>query len=207
MAVNPRPAGIDRRTALRRLTSGGVGLAASAAWVDALSAFARQQAPHAHAAVAAAAQTATGWKARVLNAHQLRTVGVLSELIIPKTDTPGALEVHVDRFIDSVLAEATPVDRDQFLKGLAWMDARSRALFKQEVVSATPAQQTELLTRLAAVGSAEVAAGLDFFTAIKSMTITGYYTTQIGLEQELGDDGVLAQGSFEGCTHPEHQQG
>ena len=36
------------------------------------------------------------------------------------------------------------------------------------------------------------------------MTITGYYTTQVGLEQELGDDGVMAQRSFEGCTHPEH---
>jgi len=207
MAANLRPTGIDRRTALRRLTSSGVALAASATWVDALSAFARQQAPHAHAAVAAAAQTVTGWKAKVLNAHQLRTVGVLSELIIPKTDTPGALDVHVDRFIDSVLAEAAPAERDQFLKGLAWVDARSRALFKQDLVTATPAQQTDLLTRLAAAGSQEAGAGLDFFTAIKSMTITGYYTTQIGLEQELGDDGVLAQRSFEGCTHPEHQQG
>jgi len=204
MAVNVRPTSINRRTALRRLTSSGVALAASATWVDALGAFARQQAPHAHAAVAAAAQTVTGWKAKVLNAHQLRTVGVLSELIIPKTDTPGALDVHVDRFIDSVLAEAAPAERDQFLKGLAWVDARSRALFKHDLATASPAQQTELLTRLAAAGSQEAGAGLDFFTAIKSMTITGYYTTQIGLEQELGDDGVLAQGSFEGCTHPEH---
>jgi len=108
MDANLRPTGIDRRTALRRLTSTGVALAASASWVDALAALARQQAPHAHATIAAAAQTATGWKAKVLNAHQLRTVGILSELIIPKTDTPGAMDVHVDRFIDTVLAEASP---------------------------------------------------------------------------------------------------
>ena len=203
MDAKGRTSGIDRRTALRRLTSGGVALAASATWVDTLAAFARQQAPHAHATVAAAAQTATGWKAKVLTPHQLRTVGVLSELIIPKTDTPGAMDVHVDRFIDAVLADAKPAERDAFVKGLAWMDARSRTLYKQDVVTSTPAQQTELLTRLS-TGTPEAKAGVDFFTAIKTMTITGYYTTQVGLEQELGDDGVLAQGTFEGCTHPEH---
>jgi hypothetical protein len=87
------------------------------------------------------------------------------------------------------------------------MDARSRVLYKTDVVSATPAQQTELLTRLSAANSQEARPGIEFFTAVKTMTITGYYTTQVGLEQELGDDGVLAQPTFEGCTHPEHQQG
>jgi hypothetical protein len=37
------------------------------------------------------------------------------------------------------------------------------------------------------------------------MTITGYYTTEIGLRQELGDSGVLMLPSYPGCTHPEHQ--
>jgi hypothetical protein len=37
------------------------------------------------------------------------------------------------------------------------------------------------------------------------MTINGYYTTQIGLRQELGDDGQLFLAQFPGCTHPEHQ--
>src|SRR6478735_6836257 len=189
MDANIRPTGIDRRTALRRLTSTGVALAASASWVDALAALARQQAPHAHATAAAAAQSAAGWKAKVLNPHQLRTAGVLSELIIPKTDTPGAMDVHVDRFIDTVLADAKPAERDPFVKGLAWMDTRSRALYKQDFATATPAQQAELLTRLSTAGTREASIGVEFFSAIKTMTITGYYTTQVGLEQELGDDG------------------
>ena len=37
------------------------------------------------------------------------------------------------------------------------------------------------------------------------MTIDGYYTTEIGLRQELGDNGQLFLGRFEGCAHPEHQ--
>jgi hypothetical protein len=198
--------GIDRRDALRRLAAGGIGAAASALWVDELSAFTRQQAAHSHAAIAASTQSAAAtWTPKTLNRHQLDTVATLSELIIPQTETPGAKATLVDRFIDSVLGEAPPAERDQFLKGLTWMDARSKTLFGKDVVSATATQQTELLTKLSAVNSHEEHAGIDFFNAIKSMTITGYYTSEVGLRQELGDDGILAQATFAGCTHPEHQ--
>jgi hypothetical protein len=37
------------------------------------------------------------------------------------------------------------------------------------------------------------------------MTIDGYYTTEIGLRQELGDNGQLFLPQFAGCDHPEHQ--
>ena len=46
--------------------------------------------------------------------------------------------------------------------------------------------------------------GVEFFQSIKSMTITGYYTSEIGMRQELGDDGQLFFAEFKGCTHPEH---
>jgi hypothetical protein len=131
----------------------------------------------------------------------------LSELIIPETETPGARAALVDRFIDEVLKDATATDRKRFIDGLAWLDRRSRTLFARNFVSSTTAQQTELLTRLSpAEGvSPEAVTGIAFFQAIKSMTITGYYTTEIGLQQELGDDGRLVLATFEGCTHPEHQ--
>jgi hypothetical protein len=142
----------------------------------------------------------------VLSAHQRATVGTLGELIIPETDTPGAKAVLVDRFIDQTLREAPRTDRLRFLNGLAWLDRRSRTLFGKDFVSATPSQQAELLTRLSAETPAEDRLGVEFFNAIKSMTITGYYTTEIGLRQELGDDGQLMLAAFTGCTHPEHQQ-
>jgi hypothetical protein len=192
---------LNRRDALRKLAAGGVGVAASGLWVGNLSLLAQARAAHAHAAVSA--QSATGWTPKVLTAHQLATVAVLSELIIPQTGTPGAKAALVDRFIDSIMQEAAPADRARFLTGLAWVDARSKALFKTTFVSAGPAQQNDLLTKLSA--EQEDRAGVEFFQAIKSMTITGYYTSEIGLRQELGDDGRLVLPAFEGCTHPEHQ--
>ena len=92
-------------------------------------------------------------------------------------------------------------------RGLAWIDERSRSEFGTAIEAASVQQQTALLTRLAdeenhAAGDA---AGVEFFHAIKSMTISGYYSTEIGLRQELGDDGKLMLTEFHGCDHPEHQ--
>jgi hypothetical protein len=193
---------LNRRDALRKLAAGGIGAAASGLWVGNLSVLAQAQAVHVHTAMSD--QAATAWTPKVLNARQLATVATLSELIIPQTDTPGAKAALVDRFVDSILQEAEPADRASFLTGLAWMDARSKTLFKTDFASASAAQQNDLLTKLSA--EQEERAGVDFFQAIKSMTITGYYTSEIGLHQELGDDGRLFLPAFEGCTHPEHQK-
>jgi len=194
--------GLNRRAALRTMAA-GVGAAASALWVSELAALAEEQALHAH--LLAATPQGGAWAPAILSPQQLETVGMLVELIIPTTDTPGARAALVDRYVDGVLGTANENTRTRFLEGLAWIDTRSQALFGSPFRSATPAQQTDLLTRLATTPSTEADAGVQFFTAIKSMTITGYYTTEIGLRQELGDPGVLMLPSYPGCQHPEHQ--
>ena len=203
MAHETEQSGLNRRDALRAIV-GSMGAAASAAWVSDLMVLAEEQAVHAHL-LSMAPQGSGAWSPSVLSAQQMATVGTLVELVIPTTDTPGARAALVDRFIDGVLSTATPVVRDGFTNGLAWLDARSTALFNTPFHPATAAQQTDLLMRLAAEPSSEEVAGVQFFTALKSMTITGYYSTEIGLRQELGDDGILMAASFTGCTHPEHQ--
>ena len=182
----------------------GAVAAASSAWVDSLSALALQ---HAQSPAAQGAIAAQDWTPQVLNPHQNETVITLTELIIPQTETPGAKAARVNRFIDSLLQHAKPADRDGFIRGLAWMDERSRAQFRADFVAAKPAQQTELLTALSKGegSSPDLRPGVEFFRAIKSMTIDGYYTTQIGLQQELGDNGQLFLAQFTGCDHPEHQ--
>jgi hypothetical protein len=194
---------LDRRDALRRLAGGAIG-AAAAPWVESLSALAHQQA-HAHAAAAAIA--AQDWTPRVLTARQNELVTSLAELIIPETDTHGARAARVNRFIDTVLSKASATERERFLRGLAWIDERSTALFQKPFESASAQEQTALLTRVSAEDKAapEDRVGVEFFQAIKAMTIDGYYTSEIGLMKELGDDGVLAMGIFRGCDHPEHQ--
>ena len=195
---------LNRRDAVRTLAAGALGTAAASGWVESLIALAQS---HAHAQVSPPVTAPQNWKPRILTAPQNDTVVTLTELIIPQTDTPGAKAVGVNRFIDRVLYVAKPSDRDKFLRGLAWIDERSQTLFRKGFAAADASEQATLLTRLADENNKDDAdrPGVDFFRAIKSMTISGYYTSEIGLRQELGDDGRLAMEEFVGCAHPEHQ--
>ena len=197
---------LDRRQALRTLAFGGIGAVAAPAWAETLAEIARAHADHAHTAVAAAAEAAP-WAPKVFNAHQNETVVLLSEMIIPQTDTPGAKAAKVNEFVDLVLDDANETERKQFLNGLAWMDGRSQELFGTDFVSAPAEQQTALLTIVASPKNKafEDQVGIDFFKAIKALTITGYYTSEIGMKQELGDDGQLFFLEYPGCTHPQHK--
>jgi gluconate 2-dehydrogenase gamma chain len=194
---------VNRRDALKRLAIGSVGAATLPAWVESLSAFAAQ---HAHTQPRNTA-VKTVWKPKVFTAHQNATVIVLTEMIIPQTDTPGAKAAKVNEFIDGVLADAKAAEREKFLDGLAWIDKRASRDHERPFVDSTPEQQTALLTAISApdATSGPDATGAAFFAAIKSMTIVGYYTSEVGVRQELGDDGNLFFAEFKGCTHPEHQ--
>ena len=194
---------ISRRRALTQLVAGVVGATSMPLWVESLVAHAHAEA-HTHAAQAAAG--AAAWSPSVLTPRQNDAVIALTEIIIPATDTQGAKAALVNRFVDHVLSTADATERSEFIQGLTWLNDRCRARTSKDVADASGEELTALLTPLAAESTAPAddAPGVAFFRAIKSMTITGYYTTEIGLRQELGDDGRMMLGAFEGCTHPEH---
>jgi len=195
----------SRREAIRHLAFGGAAVASAPGWVESLLAIAGEHAEHRLSAPARQADAA--WTPKVLNAHQNELVIAVSELIIPQTDTPGAKAARVNEYIDAVLADAKPADRDAFLQGLAWMDMRSEHRFNRQFVNASPEQQIELLTALSTASDPlpEDKPGVDFFTAIKAMTVSGYYTSEAGLTQEIGDQGPGFHAEFKGCEHAEHQ--
>ncbi|MGA9039857.1 MAG: gluconate 2-dehydrogenase subunit 3 family protein [Terriglobales bacterium] len=131
---------------------------------------------------------------KTLNPHQNATVTTISELIIPQTDTPGAKAARVNEFIDLILTDWYDDDqRSAFLAGLADVDARSQSLFGKGFVSVSPDQQTQILTTLDQQMAPEKRFFFDlenlpkenFFASIKQLTLVGYYTSEIGFEQEL----------------------
>jgi hypothetical protein len=196
--------GVNRRELLRRMMTGGVG-AAMAPWVAGLAHAAEERAAHMHAA-AQPAPPAADWAPKVLSASQNDTVVALTERIIPQTETPGAKAALVNRFVDSVLEDADARDRKEFFRGLQWVEERSQELFGASFPAVTEEQQNALLTIMSSGRNKSLMdqIGVEFFQSIKSMTITGYYTSEIGMRQELGDDGQLFFAEFKGCTHPEH---
>lgn len=194
---------VSRRDALKRLAVGGAAAVTSPLWVEALVSAAGQHAAHYQQAAAKAAP----WVPKALSPAQNQAVIALSEAIIPQTETAGATKAGVNQFIDAVIADASPADRQKFLDGLAWIDARSQRDAGAPFARATPEQQTALLTAISAPGTPapDRAPGAEFFTAIKSLTITGYYTSEVGMREEMGDTGQMFFIEYPGCTHAEHK--
>ena len=157
---------------------------------------------HQHGTAAQAPIARVPFKPAFFTASEYQTVSRLADLIIPPTDTPGAAAAAVPEYIDYVVTN-NPEHQKPVREGLAWLDAQREKRF----VDLTEVQQIELLTPLSEAcdrGEVDVP-GAKFFRMIKSMTADGYYTSQIGLVQELGYKGNTALPAFPACDHPEHQ--
>src|ERR1700686_2816056 len=154
---------------------------------------------------------APGWKPLFLDEHQNETLIVLSYLIIPATDSPGAKEALVNRYIDLVLAADKRETQRAFLNSLGYLDGESMRRFKAAFRYLSREDQDDLLHALAYPRNASgwtgerdamPDTGHAHFQALKQRIMTAYYSSQIG-EKELGWDGAFAHGSYEGCDHPE----
>jgi len=122
-------------------------------------------------------------------------VSRIVDLIIPATDTPGALAAGVPQYIDNVAA--TDAARHRVIgEGLAWIEAQSRSIHDHAFIELEPEHQVALLT--AAANDGERA---PFFRTMKDLTVYGYYTSYSGLVEELGYRGNQMLASFPGCTH------
>lgn len=191
---------MNRREAFRLMTAGALMPAFSPGLVTIL-----QQ-----------AQPGASYSLRTLSPTQNELVVAMSELIIPATSTPGAKEARVNEFMDVILTEwATPEERENFLRGLENVDPQSQSLFGKPFLQATPPQQTALLRsmddsidwRKEAVshhGSVppkdrETQLQGEFFRVFKTMTVYGYYTSEIGFTKELQLE--IIPGANHGCTN------
>ena len=156
----------------------------------------------------AAAQAGTSWKPLFFDAHQNETFIALSDLIIPATETGGAKAALVNRYVDLRYNEESLENQQEIIQALAWFDGRSLSLHNKPFVSLSSQEQMALMKPLADPKSsnAEDQPGKKAFDLIKELTIFGYYTSKIGLDEELKYQGDRYNTSFPGaCTHPEHQ--
>ena len=144
---------------------------------------------------------AAAWTPTLFDSHQNETVIALTELIIPKTDTPGAKEALVNRHLDKVLADGPEAQRAAFLDGLNWLDGFALGRHRKPFVACTGEEQTAMLTALSDGKDEGLAPGIQFFRVAKGWTSNIYYRTSIGF-QEMNKGGRVPK-SY-GCTHPEH---
>ena len=147
---------------------------------------------------------------RSLNAHQYATVKTMAEMIIPRTDTPGAADVGVAEFIDLMLTEwYDEAELTRFLGGLADVDSRSRARFGKDFVDCSSEEQSHTLGALGKEMAEQIgengprmrgrgATRANFYAMFRQLTLTAYYTSEVGATQALHFE--IIPEPYEGCA-------
>ena len=119
--------------------------------------------------------------------EELALVDELSELILP-TDahSPGARAASVAAFIDGQLAEAwEEKDRTAWREGLKRIDQLSQESSGKPFMQSSADQRLALLTRIARNEKEPRQPEELFFAKLKSRVVDAYYTSEIGIKQEM----------------------
>ena len=148
-----------------------------------------------------AAKPAASWRPSFFDAHQNQTVTTLADIIIPATDTPGAMAAQVDRHLDHLLAASPEDEKQAFREGLGWLDGYALRTQGKPFVRCARDRQVSILETLDSNSAPDLAPGHRFFELAKRLTVQLYYSTEIGFN-EL-NKGARVPATF-GCPHPEH---
>jgi hypothetical protein len=156
---------------------------------------------------AASATTSQGSMPAVLKPHELAIVSAVSEIMIPRTETPGAKDVGVPAFIDLMLKDVyTQEDRDRYLKGLAEFDAAAQGQpGGKKFVEMEGGQQLALVRQFHDASVIEERRATHprgqlkrpFILMTKEMTLLGFFTSEAGATRVL--QYVAIPGSYHGC--------
>jgi hypothetical protein len=152
--------------------------------------------------------TDPNWKAAFLNDQQNETLIALSDVIIPATATPGAKEAMVNRYLDLLLSVQPAEFQRQFVDALAFIDSESQKQLGEDFRALAPSDQIWLLTPWAYPRQPshwmeqedKPDPGQEHFERLKALIASAYYGSEIG-QKELGWDGSIFHGPYQGCEH------
>lgn len=126
---------------------------------------------------------------RFFSEHELATITVLSDLIIPADEVSGsASEAGVPEFIEFIVKDM-PHHQVPMRGGLKWLDVQCMKRYEKSFVGCSEVQKIEMLDLIAYPDrkniDAELKPGIKFFNLMRNLTATGFYTSEIGVK-DLG---------------------
>ncbi len=134
---------------------------------------------------------------------QASVVSEVAEIIIPRTDTPGAKDVGVPGFIDKILKECfKKEDQDLFIAGLKSFQDDAQTTYGDSFLELDPDKQQEHVKKVhdAALDAQKKDDHLarPFILRMKELTIAGFFTSEPGATQVLHYEAV--PGAYHGCV-------
>jgi hypothetical protein len=132
--------------------------------------------------------------------EEFALVDELSEMIIPTDEhSPGARAAKVAAYIDARLAEAfEQTDRTDWRNGLALVDTLAREAGGKTFLQSSAEERVPILTRMAQNEGKPQKPEELFFAQLKGKVVHAYYTSEIGIKQEMEYKGNSYLAEFEG---------
>jgi Gluconate 2-dehydrogenase subunit 3 len=115
---------------------------------------------------------------------EMTLLAVLCDLILPAdTNFGSATDAGVPEFIEFIVKDI-PKHQLPLRGGMMWLNSRANSLFNLEFSACSEMQQKSLLDEIAypAEEGAEPGPGNIFFSLLRNLVLTGYYTTKMGVE-------------------------
>jgi hypothetical protein len=119
--------------------------------------------------------------------HELQTVTVLSDIIIPADERSGsASQAGVPAFIEFMMKDM-PQNQTPMRGGIRWLDNTCTKRYGKTFVLCTKAQQIELVDQIAypKLAKPDMTQGAAFFSLMRNLTASGFYSSQMGVK-DLG---------------------
>lgn len=123
-------------------------------------------------------------KERFFTDHEMATITLLSDIIIPKDEISGsASEAKVPEFIEFIVKDM-PAHQVPMKGGLRWLDLQCIKRFEKSFKDCSQQQQIELVDMIAFPEKAkpEMSQGVQFFRLMRDLTATGFYTSEMGIK-------------------------
>lgn len=188
-AAGSQPSHLSRRAALKAIGA-GIGTVAALPWLSdqGMLAFVRIQ------------ETNAAPQLKVLSPTQFATLEVLVDAIIPTDDrSPGAKQARVVDYIDLLLSESDRQLTLEWFGGLAALDAEAMSRFRAPFSRLGAGQVDAILQTISRNERTPQTPLETFFVMAKQATVYAYYTSNIGIHQDLRYKGNVSIKEFVGC--------
>jgi len=116
--------------------------------------------------------------------EEMATITILGDIIIPKDEVSGsASDAKVPEFIEFIVKDM-PEHQTPMRGGLRWLDVQCLHRWGKAFKDCTQPQQMEMVDAIAwpKRSKPEMAQGVAFFSLMRNLTATGFYTSEIGVK-------------------------
>lgn len=144
----------------------------------------------------------TDWSPSFLSEDELQLVSEIAEMILPKTETPGAKDAQCERYIDAALhVFAKPEEQKDFKTNLHIFDEKAKEKFTKAFLALNQNEKEKIMDLVVKDMKEFEAAkkeGKHIFRRLKELTISGYCTSEVGVKGGLLEFRPVP-GPYQGC--------